>query len=114
MKALCQTRFYGIIVRQERFSKTFLVLTVKASCDAPVRYLHENVTLCPFLVYTDVHLRDAANDNNARLSPNYRWNPLQVTWTDNCPEVMYLDLPCTVTFHVQNTGTSIWETGVVS
>jgi len=29
VKALCQTRFYGMMVRQERFSKTFLVLAVK-------------------------------------------------------------------------------------
>jgi len=50
VKALCQTMFYVMMVRQERFLKTFLVLTVKASFFAPVRYLHENVTLCPFLV----------------------------------------------------------------
>jgi len=35
MKALCQTRFYEMMARQERFSKTFLVLTEKASFFAP-------------------------------------------------------------------------------
>ncbi len=55
VKALCQTRFYGMMVRQERFSKTFLVLTVKASLDPPVlafayqgRHVQKNITQTQF------------------------------------------------------------------
>lgn len=39
--------------------------------------------------YTGVHIRDAAN-NNALLTPSYRWNPLQINWgtPDNHPPIM--------------------------
>jgi len=39
--------------------------------------------------YTGVHIRDAGN-NNALLTPSYRWNPLQINWgtSDNRPPAM--------------------------
>lgn len=37
-----------------------------------------------FHYYTSVHLRDA-NNNNATLSPEYRWNPLRITGLPTSP-----------------------------
>ena len=61
-----------------------------------------------FHYYTDVHLRNA-DDNNARLSPNYRWNLLDVTWEpDGCPNIFEQGGTCTGYFWIQNTGTETW------
>ncbi len=36
--------------------------------------------------YTSIHIRDA---NSTRLTPDWRWVPLSVTWSGNCPPIMY-------------------------
>jgi hypothetical protein len=58
-----------------------------------------------FHYYTGVHLRDA-NNNNARLSPDYRWNPLTVNWGGGAaqPPNMYSGTTYNVTIRLQNTG----------
>lgn len=59
--------------------------------------------------YTGVHIRDADN-GNARLTPFYRWNPLQINWgmSANHPPIMYHGSQYAVTIEVQNTGTLDW------
>ncbi|OQY43741.1 MAG: hypothetical protein B6242_14115 [Anaerolineaceae bacterium 4572_78] len=51
-----------MMVRQERFLKTFLVLTAKASFDAPVRYLYEIVTLSTWLQKSTTRNRPHPNN----------------------------------------------------
>jgi hypothetical protein len=58
--------------------------------------------------YTGVHLRDS--DTN-RLTPAYRWVPLSVDWhtpDNHVPSPMYYTQTYTVTFWVQNVGTTTW------
>lgn len=69
-----------------------------------VRWNNENQIL--FHYYTGVHLRDI--DLN-RLSPNDRWNPLEITAEGDCPLIMDSGQTCTLTFTVQNTGTTTWN-----
>jgi hypothetical protein len=66
-----------------------------------------------FHYYTGVHLRDA-NNNNARLSPDYRWNPLAVNWGNGAtaPPPMQAGSTYNVTIQVQNTGTVNWGSDV--
>jgi hypothetical protein len=60
--------------------------------------------------YTGVHIRDA-NDNNARITPTYRWNPLRINWgtPDNSPPDMYHGGDYPISVQVQNTGTYDWN-----
>jgi len=62
--------------------------------------------------YTGVHIRDAAN-NNALLTPSYRWNPLQINWDtpDNRPPTMDHGGTYPISVEVQNTGISDWTCG---
>jgi len=62
--------------------------------------------------YTGVHIRDAGN-NNALLTPSYRWNPLQINWgtPDNRPPTMYHGSTYPISVEVQNTGVSDWTCG---
>lgn len=62
--------------------------------------------------YTGVHIRDASN-NNVRLTPSYRWNPLQINWgtPNNRPPTMYRGNTYPLTVEVQNTGISDWTCG---
>jgi hypothetical protein len=62
--------------------------------------------------YTGVHIRDAAN-NNALLTPSYRWNPLQINWgtPDNHPPIMDHGGTYPISVEVQNTGISDWTCG---
>lgn len=66
-----------------------------------------------FHYYTGVHLRDA-NNNNTRLSPDYRWNPLAVNWGSG--ETLPLDMQVGTTYNVaiqlQNTGVVNWGSDV--
>ncbi len=57
--------------------------------------------------YTGVHVRDASG---MRLTPDYRWNPLRITWNtpDNHPPIMYHGGSYPVSVQVQNTGTYDW------
>lgn len=59
--------------------------------------------------YTGVHIRDAAN-NNALLTPSYRWNPLQINWgtPDNHPPIMDHGGTYPIAVKVQNTGVADW------
>lgn len=45
--------------------------------------------------YTGVHLRDA--ESLAVFTPNYRWNPLQITWSGSCPPLMNHGQSCMAT-----------------
>lgn len=60
--------------------------------------------------YTGVHIRDA---NGTRLTPHYRWNPLQINWgtPDNRPPIMYHGNTYPIAVKVQNTGVSDWTCG---
>ncbi len=62
--------------------------------------------------YTGVHLRDAGN-NNALLTPSYRWNPLQINrgTPDNRPPAMSHGGSYPISIEVQNTGVSDWTCG---
>ncbi len=62
--------------------------------------------------YTSVHIRDTGN-NNALLTPSYRWNPLQINWgtSDNRPPAMSHGGTYTISVEVQNTGVSDWTCG---
>ncbi len=62
--------------------------------------------------YTGIHIRDAGN-NNARLTPSYRWNPLQINWgtPDNRPPAMSHGGTYPISVKVQNTGISDWTCG---
>ena len=62
--------------------------------------------------YTGVHIRDAAN-NNALLTPSYRWNPLQINWgtPDNRPPAMVHGGMYPIAVKVQNTGVADWTCG---
>ncbi|GIV68706.1 MAG: hypothetical protein KatS3mg109_0184 [Pirellulaceae bacterium] len=62
--------------------------------------------------YTGVHIRDAGN-NNALLTPSYRWNPLQIRWgtSDNRPPAMSHGGTYPISVEVQNTGVSDWTCG---
>lgn len=66
-----------------------------------------------FHYYTGVHLRDA-NNNNTRLSPDYRWNPLAVNWGGGAaqPPDMYGGTTYNVTIRLQNTGAVNWGSNV--
>jgi hypothetical protein len=57
--------------------------------------------------YTGIHVRDASA---SRLTPAYRWLPLSVDWhtPDNHLPVMYYTQTYTVTFWLQNAGTTTW------
>lgn len=61
-----------------------------------------------FHYYTGVHLR-AADDNNAILSPENRWNPLSIAKSGTCPPWMTPGENCIFTFTVQNTGIHNWD-----
>ena len=60
--------------------------------------------------YTGVHMRDA---NGTRLTPSYRWNPLQINWgtPDNRPPAMFHGGTYPISVEVQNTGVSDWTCG---
>lgn len=62
--------------------------------------------------YTGVHIRDAGA-NNARLTPSYRWTPLQINWgaPDQRPPIMYRGAPYPVAVKVQNIGVADWVCG---
>ncbi len=62
--------------------------------------------------YIGVHIRDAG-DNNALLTPSYRWNPLQINWgtPDNRPPAMVHGGSYPISVKVQNTGLSDWTCG---
>ncbi|MGB9872753.1 MAG: hypothetical protein ACPLYD_13980 [Anaerolineae bacterium] len=62
--------------------------------------------------YTGVHIRDSGN-NNALLTPSYRWNPLQINWgtPDNRPPAMSHSGTYSISVEVQNTGISDWTCG---
>lgn len=55
--------------------------------------------------YTGIHIRDTSG---TILTPVYRWVPLSVTWTGNCPPSMQHGQTCTATFEIQNSGTTTW------
>lgn len=61
--------------------------------------------------YTGVHIRDASN--RTRLTPFYRWNPLQINWgtPDNRPPTMSHGSAYPISVEVQNTGVSDWTCG---
>lgn len=62
--------------------------------------------------YAGVHIRDAGN-NDALLTPSYRWNPLQINWgtPDNRPPIMYHGSTYPISVKVQNTGVFDWTCG---
>lgn len=63
-----------------------------------------------FHYYTGVHLRDA-NDNNNVLSPDYRWNPLQIQWNtpgNRPPFIVSSGEPHWVEVTAQNSGVTDW------
>ncbi len=70
-----------------------------------VRWGHAEQILTHY--YTGIHIRD--RDGN-RLTPEYRWVPLEVNWhtPDNRVPIMYHDRSYEVTFRVQNSGTITW------
>jgi len=55
--------------------------------------------------YTGIHIRDA---NGTILTPAYRWVPLSVTWSGDCPPSMQHGQTCTTTFEIQNSGATTW------
>ena len=57
--------------------------------------------------YTNIHLH---NQTGTRLTPKYRWVPLQVDWhtADNQIPIMEHGTGYSVTFQVQNTGVVTW------
>jgi hypothetical protein len=57
--------------------------------------------------YTRIHLRNVAGE---RLTPEYRWVPLQVNWhtADNSIPIMEPGTGYSVTFQIQNTGVYTW------
>ena len=75
-----------------------------------VRWERANQILVHY--YTGVHLRDASN-NNALLTPSYRWNPLQINWgaSGGQPPIMYHGSTYPISVEVQNTGISDWTCG---
>ena len=62
--------------------------------------------------YTGVHLR---GQNRNRLTPDYRWNPLDVFWGTPENQLPSLTYPKSYPFEmrIQNTGTVTWMTGMV-
>lgn len=58
--------------------------------------------------YTGVHIRDASA---IAVTPEYRWNPLSVSWSGSCPPMKTKSQNCSVTVQVQNTGVSDWTCG---
>ena len=64
--------------------------------------------------YTGIHIRDAAN-NDQQLTPDYRWNLLDVSWAEaRCPDIIPENGVCTGTFLIQNTGIITWDAGYTS
>jgi hypothetical protein len=63
-----------------------------------------------FHYYTRVHLRDADKDNEV-LSPDWRWNPLDIRWegTNAQPPAMRVGQSYVVTVTVQNTSVDDWD-----
>jgi hypothetical protein len=57
--------------------------------------------------YTQIHIRNAAGE---RLTPEYRWVPLQIDWhtADNAIPIMEPGTIYSVTFKIQNTGVITW------
>jgi hypothetical protein len=57
--------------------------------------------------YTNIHLH---NQNGDRLTPQYRWVPLQIDWhtPDNNIPIMEHGTGYSVTFQIQNTGVYTW------
>ena len=57
--------------------------------------------------YTNIHIR---NQYGNRLTPEYRWAPLQIDWhtADNSMPIMESGTGYSVTFQVQNTGVITW------
>jgi len=55
--------------------------------------------------YTGIHIRDASG---TILTPEYRWVPLSITWSGDCPPSMQHGQTCTATFKIQNSGTTTW------
>lgn len=70
-----------------------------------VRWEHAEQVLTHY--YTGIHIRNA---NGTRLTPQWRWAPLEVNWhtPDNRIPIMYHGRNYHVTFRVQNTGTTTW------
>ena len=61
--------------------------------------------------YTGIHIQNAVNGNQ-QLTPDYRWNLLDVSWAEaGCPDVIPENSVCTGTFLIQNTGVTAWNTG---
>jgi hypothetical protein len=63
-----------------------------------------------FHYFTRVHLRDA-NNGKQILSPNWRWNPLQIEWgtPDNQPPVLIAGQTHAVPIQIQNTSIDDWN-----
>jgi hypothetical protein len=63
-----------------------------------------------FHYFTRVHLRDADNGKQI-LSPNWRWNPLQIEWgtPDNQPPVLIAGQTRAVPIQIQNTSIDDWN-----
>jgi hypothetical protein len=59
--------------------------------------------------YTGIHLRDAAN-NNALVTPEYRWVPLRMTWSPggDAPTALCRGQLTALQVWVQNSGTMTW------
>jgi hypothetical protein len=51
---------------------------------------------------------DLIDENGNRLTPEYRWNPLSISLSGNCPPIMYSGQTCTGSFTIQNTGSTTW------
>jgi len=62
--------------------------------------------------YTGVHIRDA-NNANAVLTPNERWNPLHIQWgtPNNQPPILYHGQVYHLPIQIQNTGIADWTCG---
>ena len=73
-----------------------------------VRYRHPAQILAHY--YTGIHIRNAHNAN-ARLTPEYRWNPLKVEWQtpDGTPPTFCGTASYTIRIWIQNTGTTPWS-----
>lgn len=61
--------------------------------------------------YTKVHLQDT---NSNRLTPEYRWNPLEVAWSGTgviTPPVLSPGQTYSINLSLQNSGTQRWNNG---